>query len=212
MRTLIINGSPNGRNGNTEILSRQFIEGMRTPPEVRYVCAENPKELAAYMNEFDHWLFFLPLYINAMPGIVKRLFEQLRPDPEKCVGYFIQSGFDEAAQSDYLIALLKNFNTRMEYRDSGIVVAGGMAGVRYMAEWMNKKLFDRLQRAGMLYEQSGAFDDESIRLFGQPYRYSKSQLRRNRFLKNTGLANLFWDSTLKKNNAFDRRFDKPFGV
>lgn len=211
MKTLIINGSPNGKKGNTEILCRRFIKGMQIQPEVRYVAGEDAQALATYMDGFDHWLFFFPLYVNAMPGIVKRLFEHMEPNQGKSVGYFVHSGFDEAAQSDYLCAILKNFNQRMGYQDLGIVVAGGLAGVRYMPEQMNKKLFARLERGGMLYEQCGRFDEESVQQFGRPYRYTKAQARRNRILKRLGLTNLFWNSMLKKNGAFQRRFDKPFG-
>jgi putative NADPH-quinone reductase len=212
MKTLVINGSPNGGRGNSEILCRHFIKGMQTPPELRYVIGEDAAALAADMDRFDHWLFFFPLYANAMPGIVKRLFEHMQPNQEKGIGYFIQSGFEEAAQSDYLRAVLKNFNRRMRYRDLGIVIAGGMAGTRYKSKFMNRKLFARLQRAGMLYEQSGAFDSESIRLFGQPYQYTQAQLKLNRFLQKLGLSNIFWNVMLMKNNAFRKRFDKPFGI
>ena len=211
MKTLVINGSPGGRGRNTDVICRQFMEGMQTPPEIRYVAEEEAADLAAYMEGFDHWLFFFPLYVNAMPGIVKRLFEHMRPNPEKHVGYFIQSGFEEAFQSDWLLPILKNFNRRMGYQDLGIIVAGGMGGVSYMPEQMNKKLFARLQKAGRLYEQTGAFDKESMQQFGQPYRFSKVQVRRGRFLRAIGLGNVFWNMQLKKHKAFDKRFDKPFG-
>ncbi|MDR2687777.1 MAG: NAD(P)H-dependent oxidoreductase [Oscillospiraceae bacterium] len=211
MRTLIVNGSPNGRKGNTEILCRRFAAGMKTPPEIRYVAEENAAALAAGMDSFDCWLFFFPLYVNAMPGIVKRLFEQLRPDEGKSVGYFVQSGFDEAAHSDYLCALLRNFNRRMGYRDVGIVVGGGMAGVRFMPEAMNRKLFANLARAGAFFEQSGKFGDEITGMFGQLYRYTKAQLRRNQFMKKIGLTDVFWNRMLKQNNAYSKRYDRPFG-
>ena len=210
MNTLIINGSPNGRKGNTELLCRRFIKGMQTEPEVRYVAEEKADALASYMDGFDRILFFFPLYVNAMPGIVKRLFEHMKPDSEKSVGYFIQSGFEEAAHSDYLCAILKNFSRRMGYRDLGLVVAGGMAGVRFMPEAMNKKLFARLEQAGALYEQSGRFDEESIKHFGKLYRYTKAQARRNQRMRKLGLTNIFWNSMIKKNKAFKKRFDKPF--
>lgn len=210
MKTLIINGSPNGSKGNSEIFCRRFIKGMHHQPEIRYAVEENPAVLAADMDGYDHWLFFFPLYVNAMPGILKKLFEHLNPSEERKVGYFIQSGFEEAFQSDWLCAILKNFNRRMGYGDLGIVVAGGMAGVRYMPERMNKKTFARLEKAGSLYEQSGVFDQETIQQFGQPHRYSESQLRRIRFFKKLGLTDMFWNNMLKKNNAYNRRFDKPF--
>lgn len=212
MKTLIINGSPNGKHGNTEILSREFIKGMQLSPEVRYIAEDDAAALAKYMQDFDNWLFFFPLYVNAMPGIVKRLFEQLRPDEGKAVGYFIQSGFEEAAQSDYLAALLKNFNRRMGYRDLGIVVAGGMAGVRYMPQQMNKKTFENTRRAGALYEQTGAFADESIKQFGQLYQYTKGQVKRLELMRKLGLTNMFWNGMIKGNKAYHKRLDKPFGI
>lgn len=212
MNTIIINGSPNGRKGNTEIFCRRFIMGMQSKPEIRYASEKDPAALAAYMNDFDNWLFFFPLYVNAMPGILKRLFEHLSPSGEKNVGYFVQSGFDEAFQSDWLCTILNNFNGRMEYRDCGIVVAGGMAGVRYMPKFMNKKTFARLEAAGSLYEQNGRFAEETIQYFGQLYRYSDKQLKKIRFQKRLGLTNTFWNSMLKKNKAHEKRFDKPFGV
>ena len=213
MKTLIINGSPNGRKGNTEVFCQKFASGMQAAPEVRHIVEEDAADLAAYMENFDHWLFFFPMYVNAMPGIVKRLFEQMQPDPQKGIGYFVQYGFEETAQSDYLRAILKNFTARMGYQDLGIVVAGGMAGVRYMPESMNKKLFGRLQMAGMLYEQAGAFREEGVRLFGRVHQYSKAQLGRIHFFKKLGLSSdIFWNRMLKSNNAFHKRFDKPFGA
>jgi len=212
MKTLVINGSPNGRKGNSEIFCRKFINGMQSQPEIHYVAEEDPAALAAYMDDFDHWLFFFPLYVNAMPGILKRLFEHLNPSEEKKVGYVIQSGFEEAFQSDWLCTILKNFNRRMGYLDLGIVVAGGMAGVRYMPEQMNKKTFARLEKAGSLYEQNLVFDEEVIQQFGQLYRYSEKQLKHNRFFRKLGLTNTFWNRMLKKNNAYQKRFNKPFGT
>lgn len=211
MKTLILNGSPNGKRGNTEILSREFTKGMQDMPEVRYIAEEDAIALAHDMQGFDQWLFFFPLYVNAMPGIVKRLFEQLQPDQTKAVGYFVQSGFEEAAQSDYLADILENFTKRMGYRDLGIVIAGGMAGVRYMPERMNAKTFEHMRRAGTLYEQTGAFAVESAKHFGQLYRYTNKQAKRNQFMRKLGFTNMFWNSMLKKNKAYANRFDKPFG-
>jgi len=217
MKTLVINGSPNGRNGNTEIICRQFIKGMNAPAEIRYVAEEDAATLAAYTEGFDRLLFFFPLYVNAMPGIVKRLFEHMRADGEKGVGYFIQSGFEEAFQSDWLLAILRNFNTRMGYQDLGMVVAGGMGGVRFMSERMGRSktistLFARLQRAGELYGQTGTFDRETIRQFGQPYRFTEGQVRQGRLLRKLGVTKIPWILMLRKKKAFQKRLDKPFGT
>ena len=80
-----------------------------------------------------------------------------------------------------------------------------------MPDQMNKKLFAHLERAGMLYEQAGRFDEKSIKEFGKLYRYTKAHARRNQFMKKLGLTNIFWNSMLKKSKVYDKRFDKPFG-
>ena len=212
MKTLIINGSPNGKKGNTEILSQMFIEGMESKPEIRYVSTEDPTELAAYMNEFDRWLFFFPLYVNTMPGIVKRLFEHMTKDTSKSIGFFVQSGFEEAFQSDWLAAVLKNFIKRMGYIDIGIVIAGGMAGVRFMPESMNRNTFEMMKKAGLQFHETGVLSKETKEYFGRLYRYDEKQIKRNTFFKKLGLTNFFWNRMIKSNKAYHKRYDKPFGI
>jgi len=209
---LILNGSPNGKKGNTEIFIRRFIEGFSGAPDIHYIADENPVELATRMNEYDSWLFFFPMYVNAMPGIVKRLFEHMQPDGEKKVGFFVQYGFEEGAQSDYLVRLLENFMVRMGYQNLGIVVSGGNAGVRYMPASANKKLFERLKAAGVRFERAGSFDDETARGFEKMRTYSSSQIRLNMLFRKLGLTDIFWNRMLKQNNAFEKRFDRPFGA
>ena len=209
---VIMNGSPNGKKGNTEIFIRQFIEGFEKAPDILYIADEDPAALAAKMVEYDSWLFFFPMYVNAMPGIVKRLFEHMQPSAEKKVGFFVQYGFEEGAQSDYLVRLLENFMVRMGYQSMGIVVSGGHAGVRYMPASANKKLFERLKVAGSRFEQTGRLDDETPRNFERVRSYSPSQIRLYKLLRRLGLTDIFWNRMLKQNNAFEKRFDRPFGV
>ena len=209
---LILNGSPNGKKGNTEIFVRRFVEGFANAPDVLYIADENPAELVIRMDEYDSWLFFFPMYVNAMPGIVKRLFEHMQPDGEKKVGFFVQYGFEEGAQSDYLVKLLENFMVRMGYQNLGIIVSGGNAGVRYMPDSVNRKLFERLKLAGAKFEQEGRFDDETARSFEKLRSYSPSQIRLNMLFRKLGLTDFFWNRMLKQNNAFEKRFDRPFGV
>lgn len=210
MKTLIINGSPNGKRGNSEIICKRFMMGMKIQPDVRYIVEEDPVALATVMENYDCWLFFFPMYVNAMPGIVKRLFEYLKPSESKNVGYFVQYGFAEAFQSDWLCATLKNYNRRMGYNNIGIVAAGDMAGLRFMPERMNKKIFTQLEKAGELFEQIGRFDEDIIRYFGRLHRYSEKQIKNNERLRKLGLTQLIWNFMLRKNNAYKKRLDKPF--
>lgn len=51
------------------------------------------RKFTAAMNEHDRWLFLFPLYVNAMPGILKRLFEHLNTDGTRRAGYFCSPAY-----------------------------------------------------------------------------------------------------------------------
>ena len=78
MKTLILNGSPHAKSGNTEIFIRNFAKGLESPYEVRYVLQEDAEQLAEYLLQFDTVIIAMPLYIHAMPGIVMRLIEHMK--------------------------------------------------------------------------------------------------------------------------------------
>lgn len=55
MKIIILNGSPKGNieRSNTQIFIQQFISGMQTKCEVRYIEREDPAALVRYMHEFE---------------------------------------------------------------------------------------------------------------------------------------------------------------
>lgn len=215
MKTLIINGSPKKESGNTEVFIRQFIQGMKSPCEVCYASKGNYKQIAEYLQGFDTVIFAMPLYIHAMPSIVMKIFEYMEPtlDHGKSMGFIVQSGFIESAQSIHLERYLTALAKRLNYTYLGTVIKGGSAGVSMMPENMNKKLFFNLHRLGEHFEVSSSFDSEVIEELSKPYELSKSKIRLYQFLSKLGLeSNLFFNMMLKKNKALNRKFDKPFTV
>lgn len=165
MKTLIINGSPKNKNGNTEVFIQKFIQGMKCPCEVCYAAKGNYKQIAKYMQGFDTVIFAMPLYIHAMPSIVMKIFEYMEPtlNHEKSMGFIVQSGFIESVQSKYLERYLSSLAKRLNYTYLGTVIKGGSAGVSMMPENMNKKLFFNLHRLGEHFEVSSSFDLEVIK-------------------------------------------------
>ena len=82
MKLTIFNGSPRAKSSNSKILSDSFISGFSASsnenPEV-FFLSETEKFLE-YKEAFcksDMILFIFPLYVDAMPGIVKLFFEIL---------------------------------------------------------------------------------------------------------------------------------------
>ena len=63
---------------------------------------------------------------------------------------------------------------------------------------------------GKEYERSHTFDQKIVKKLGVPYTIPKAQLYILNTLQIFRFDNFFWDRELKKNNALDKRLDKPF--
>lgn len=215
MRTLIINGSPKAKNGNTEIFINNFVKAMKTPYEICYAANRDGLEIANHMKEFDTVIVAMPLYIHSMPGIMMKIIELMEPasDAGKRMGFLVQSGFIESAQSKYLERYLAILTKNLNYNYLGTAIRGGSAGTYMMPEKMNKKLFKQLGMLGEYFDKNGCFDKEIIKELGKPNKLSKGKNRLLRALGRVGLGDtMFWNMMLKNNKAFGKRYDKPFSM
>lgn len=213
MKTIIINGSPKAGKGNTEIFIREFLKGMKNPCEVRYVASESPHKLAEELKQFDMVIIAMPLYVHAMPGIVMKLIEELEPaeGSEKSMGFIVQSGFIESAQSKYLERYLSALTNRLNYNYIGTVIKGGSEGVYMKPEKMNRKLFVSLRSLGAHIEETGLFDKDLVEELSTPYSLSRGKIRLMQIFFKLGLGNsIYWRMLLKENKASNKKYDRPF--
>lgn len=213
MKMIILNGSPKAEKGNTEIFIREFLRGMINPCEVRYIARENAQKLAEDLNAYDTVILAMPLYVHAMPGIVMKFIEELTPaeGDGKSMGFIIQSGFIESAQSKYLKRYLSSLAGKLNYKDMGTVIKGGSAGVYMMPEKMNAKLFGRLKNLGAHFEQEGTFSKDIVEEMASPYTLTKGKSRLMQLFFKIGLGDsIFWRMQLKSNHALAKKSDRPF--
>jgi multimeric flavodoxin WrbA len=213
MNILIINGSPRGKNGNTEIFVKHFALGIKAHCEIRCAANEGSKQLAEYSQLFDTVIIAMPMYLHAMPGIVMKIVEHMEPaeDGSQRIGFIVQSGFMESAQARYLENYLSGLAKQLNYTYLGTVIRGGSAGVSMMPENMNKKLFAQLKTLGEQFDLNGSFDKEVIKTMARPVNLSKGKCRMLQCMNRFGIGDsMFWRYMLKTNKAFDKRFDKPF--
>ena len=213
MRTLIINGSPKAENGNTEIFIKKFVKEMKAPYKTCYASKEDGLQIAKYMKEFDTIIVAMPLYIHAMPGIVMKLIECMEPaaNAGKTMGFIVQSGFMESAQTKYLERYLATLTKNLNYTYLGTVIKGGAAGTYMMPEKMNKRLFKQLGMLGQHFDINGSFHIGIVKELAKPNELSKGKSRLLQFLNGRGLGDsMFWNMMLKKNRCFEKRFEKPF--
>lgn len=212
MKTLILNGSPKGKTGNSQIFIDRFVCGMQNPCDVRCIVREDYRALVKEMEQYEHILIVMPLYIHAMPGIVMKLFEQMEPcaGSGKSIGFILQAGFMESETAAYACRVLEAMVKRLNYAYLGTVSRCNAAGIYMMPEQVNRKLFRQLQELGQHYEQTGSFCPTIVKKLAHPYTLSKFSV----WLYETPMLKLLnkvgWRSMLKKNGAYAKRLDRPF--
>lgn len=213
MSTIILNGSPKGKNGNSEIFINQFLKGMKTPCEVKYISKENPNTLAEYVKGFDTIILALPLYIHSMPGVTMRFIEHLESaetSENKSIGFILQGGFPESSQYKYVERYFGSLSKELNRDYLGTVIKGNSANIHGMPSFMKRKLFRVLESLGEIYERTHTFDKAIIESLKRPYEFSGFDLKIMKFVTKIGLVNSMWNKSLKQNGAFDKNLDKPF--
>ncbi len=158
-------------------------------------------------------IIIFPLYTDCMPGIVKEFFEDLAaldfPRPKK-IGFIVQSGFPEAIHSVFVERYLEKFTRRLRCEYLGTVIKGGVEGIQMMPPSWTKKLFNQFWLLGETFAKHQTFSKEIKMSLAKPHKLSAYRRFMIGLLSKTRLGNFYWISNLKKNNAFEKRFDKPF--
>ena len=218
MQLAIINGSPRYKNSNSAILVQQFLKGFQSNSvtTLSYLSgAENRKKAVADFASSDTVLIIFPLYTDCMPGIVKEFFEDLikiESVGQKKIGFIVQSGFPESIHSVALERYLEKLTKRLGHIYLGTVIKGGVEGIKIMPPGMTKKLFSQFEQLGRYFAEFQNFDPQIMKQLRNPYRLSSLRIMFFKLMSKTGLTNYYWNMNLKKNNAFEKRFDKPFSM
>lgn len=219
MQLTIFNGSPRGKNSNTRKLMEQFASGFTAAGDnsIELVYLNQIKKTPRHVELFkaaDIVILAFPLYTDAMPGIVKHFIEALEPlsgqQDNPRLGFVVQSGFPEPIHSRHIAKYLDKLAARLECHHSGTVIRGGVEGIQIMPPWMTKKLFKRFRQLGTEYAAAGRFDLEIIEKLAPRDHLSRGRQIITRIMISAGLANFYWNSNLKKNQAYKNRFAKPY--
>ncbi|MCX6582455.1 MAG: NAD(P)H-dependent oxidoreductase [Candidatus Aminicenantes bacterium] len=225
MKLTIFNGSPRGKGSNTKILMDHFCKGFNAAAEVNavennlkvnvayLVHTDKMEELLELFEEADKVILAFPLYTDCVPGIVKYFIEQLEPlcgrENNPDMGFVVQSGFPEAVHSRAVEKFLEKLTRRLGCKYLGTVIKGGVEGIQVQPPRMTRELFDSFYRLGVHFGKTGAFDETIIRELAKWERLPGWRLVLYKFAAFTGIANFYWNSQLKKNNAYAESFAKP---
>jgi len=214
MSLMIFNGSPRGENSNSNIIASWFIGGYEEINTVYLKKVKQHDDFIEASKSYDKLLFVFPLYVDGMPGQVKYFFEQMHKNKaefkDKEVTFIIHSGFSEAIHSKNLEKYLCRFSELMSMKNFGVVILPGSEGFRLMPPKMTAKKAEKVSEIGKMYRLNQPFPQSIKGALEGPLRQSKFKIVMFRIFKTIGLTNVYWNSQLKKNKAFDKRFDAPY--
>jgi hypothetical protein len=215
----LFNGSPRGKTGNTKLLMDRFTKGFLKIPgnDIETVYLNRTKQLSEQVELFEkaeHVILAFPLYTDAMPGLVKAFIEELEPfcgrSENPSIGFVVQSGFPEPNHSRFVERYLEKLSRRLGCYYQGTVVRGGVEGIQIQPNWMTRKLYRQFYELGTKYTEDGGFDERILRKLAPREKLSRVKLLFFRFLNRIKKGGFYWDMQLKKNKAFEKKFDKPY--
>ncbi len=209
-KLVIYNGSPRRSGSNSALVLKKAVEALGDRIEIRDLKeGERWEEWAEAFKSEKHVMFFMPLYVHAMPSHVMAFIEKLQPS-EGSISFFVQSGFPESSQSHYLEAYFEQLALRLGRKYLGTAIKGGLEGLQTRQAKDQDKIIEALVKAIMSLVYEGKFDPTNISQLAGPVELGMVVKILLKLLVKTGLTNSLWDKQLKENNAYEKRFDCPY--
>lgn len=216
----VFNGSPRGGSGNTEHLIRALCDGYRLAggavSEPTLYLREESRH-AEHVRAFSHAgriLLAFPLYTDAMPGLVKAFIEELEPLCEReanaPIAFLVHSGFPEGTHSRRIERYLERLAGRLKQPYLGTIVKGNSEGIRHRSSDENEAMFARLRTLGADLVDGRPMTADALAALAAPERFPWWMVPIGHVMLRLRKAQSFWDEQLKKNNAYDQRFARPY--
>lgn len=216
MKLSIVNGSPRGASGNTEKLLEHFIKGFLETDgnsvETFYSIKERPSfsRLGELFLSAEIIMIAFPLYVDAMPGSVKEFFESLEPlkgkRPDLKIMFVIQNGFPETYHNRFVERYCEKLVKRLGCVYAGSICKGGCEGLTVQPPELVEKVFAGFYNVGRSFGGDGKLNPEIVKKLAYPEHLTPENMK----IVVPMVNNFLWDGMLTKNNAMDKKFDKPF--
>ena len=209
-KLVIYNGSPRRTRSNSAMILSSAAGKLGEKIEIRDLKEESKwDEWADAFSAEKNVMFFMPLYVHALPSHVMRFIEKLQAS-EGNICFFVQSGFPESSQSYYLEAYLERLAARLGRKYIGTAIKGGVEGLQVRPAKQQEQIIKPMIQAIASLVEQGKFDQSVLKQISKPEFLSPGMRVMFNIAKGLGLTNFFWDNDLKKNNAYTKRFDHPF--
>jgi len=211
-KLVIYNGSPRKSGSNSLLILKKVVEALSDKIEIRDLKDVDQWEgWSEAFKEEQHVMFFMPLYVHAMPSHVMAFIEKLQAS-EGSISFFVQSGFLESSQSHYLEAYFEQLALRLGRSYMGTVIKGGVEGLQMRPIKGQETMIRPMVKAIESLVDKGKFNSISIFELAKPIRLRMGTIILLKLLCKLGLVNFIWDQQLKANLSYEKRFDCPYAL
>lgn len=168
---------------------------------------ENLKQL---FLDAEILMIAFPLYVDAMPGSVKEYFEALEPlrgkRPDLRLMFMIQNGFPETHHNRFVEKYCEKLTKKLGCIYEGSICKGGCEGLTVQPPALVEKVFTGFYNMGKSFGETGSLSAELLTKLARPEHLTPENMKMVIPMVN----NFLWDGLLAKNNAADKKFDKPY--
>jgi len=207
---LIFNGSPRGEESNSYVMSNWFEYNKLY--SLKYI-KKHPNYLQEIKNH-EKIVFIYPLYVDAMPGLVKEFLELIEDNvdlvKDKEFLFIIHCGFPEAVHLRTVEKYHTMLKDRFNLKRLDTILSPGSEGVRLMPDSMNKKRRLRLVSLVDEFRSGKELSKKTLNKLAGAEKLSTFKKVLYKVGNILGLTNMYWNSQLKKNNAYKKRYDRPY--
>ena len=214
MKLIVINGSPRGKSSNSKVITDWMLPFAGKDAVVEEYFAAKTKtheDVVKSIEDDATILAVFPLYTDSVAGLLKQLFEEMETIRGRQKGvkiYFVvQSGFHGANHSRFVEKYLVWFAGNMGFEYMGTAVKPAGEGLRVMPESWTRKTRECFETLGGNVGAGSRFDEDALKKLAK--REKPSALFRWSVRHNVGTS-VWFNNVLKKNNAFDNRYDRPY--
>ena len=174
---------------------------------------QTSEHVQAFAEAECAWIGF-PLYTDSMPAVVKHFIEALEPlvgrRDNPPIGFLVQSGFPEGLHSRYVERYLEKLAARLGSPYLGTIVKGNGEGVRIMPPQATCGAVCKPAGAGCRAAQGRAPRPANPgKQIAIPERFPAILGPFFQVLLRLPIAHSYFDDMLKKNGAYEKRFDRP---
>ena len=208
MKLAVINGSPRGKKSNSDRIIGWMTESAEDVDKIYAANEKKQEEGAKKAAQADCLLIVFPLYTDMMPGLMKAILEKLAAEDisGKSIAFVVHSGFPEAVHSRTVEKYLRYFAKINGMNLLGVAVMGGSEAMQVAPDNYFGKRVGAFKQLGSNILRCEALDEKALKTIARMERYSRFILFMMRFLP----TDMYWNSQLKKNGVYEKRYDRPY--